>query len=353
LNQTDFRNLISGQTNSLAGKVLRPFLSLASAAYSAAINARNLLYDKELLKTHHVNAAVISIGNITTGGTGKTPLVIRLCKKIPQHYICAILTRGYKAHHSDEIAVLAQSCPNAKIIINPNRYKGSIEAINKFGANVLIMDDGFQHRRLHRDLDIVTIDATNPYGFGRLLPAGLLREPLTCLDRADVVVLTRCNQVTDNDLEKIEVKLKSLNSNLIIARSIHKPTYVILSDNKTPGIEELKNKKVFAFCGIGNPDSFFNTIRQLAATLVGSKSYNDHHRYTLSDINEIYEQAKRLKADFILTTQKDWTKITSLTAVKKDISFAYLAIELKFLTAEDKITQLIETILAGKIHKSK
>jgi tetraacyldisaccharide 4'-kinase len=126
-----------------------------------------------------------------------------------------------------------------------------------------------------------------------------------------------------------------------------------LSDNKTPGIEELKNKKVFAFCGIGNPDSFFNTIRQLAATLVGSKNYNDHHRYTPSDINEIYEQAKRLKADFILTTQKDWTKITSLTAVKKDISFAYLAIELKFLTAEDKITQLIETILAGKIHKSK
>jgi tetraacyldisaccharide 4'-kinase len=353
LNQADFRNLISGQTNSLAGKALRPFLSLAAAGYSAVINTRNFLYDKGLLKIHHPNAAVISIGNITAGGTGKTPLVIRLCNKISQPYIPAILTRGYKAHQSDEVAVLVQNCPNAKIIVNPDRIKGSDEAIGKFGANVLIMDDGFQHRRLHRDLDIVTIDATNPYGFGKLLPAGLLREPLTCLKRADAVVLTRCNQVTDNDLARLEENLKSVNPNLLIARSIHNPTYAISSGNKKLGIAELKNKKIFAFCGIGNPDSFLNTIRQIGATLLGSKIYNDHYQYTANDINEIYEQAERLKADFILTTQKDWAKITSLASPKKDVPLAYLAIELKFITAEDKITQLIETVLAGKIHKIK
>jgi len=353
LNQTDFHNLISGRTNSLAGKALRPFLGLAAAGYSAVINTRNFLYDKGLLNTRRVNATVISIGNITTGGTGKTPLVIRLCSKISQPYVPAILTRGYKTHQSDEVTLLAQSCPNAKIIVNPDRIKGSDEAIGKFGANVLIMDDGFQHRRLHRDLDIVTIDATNPYGFGRLLPAGLLREPLTCLKRADAVVLTRCNQVTDNELAKIEEKLKSINPNLTIARSIHNPTYVISSGNKKLGIEELKNKKIFAFCGIGNSDAFLSTIRQIAAIPVGSKSYDDHHRYTPGDINEIYEQAERLKADLILTTQKDWTKIAPLIAAKKAVPFAYLAIELKFITAEDKITQLIETTLAGKIHKIK
>jgi len=353
LNQNDFHRLISGQSNSIVGKALRPILSLAAVGYSAVIKTRNILYDKGLLKIHHANAAVISIGNITTGGTGKTPLVIWLCKKIPQHYVPAILTRGYKACQSDEVALLTQSCPNTKIIVNPDRIKGSAEAISKFGANVLIMDDGFQHRRLHRDLDIVTIDATNPYGFSRLLPAGLLREPFTCLKRADAVVLTRCNQVTGNDLAKIEEKLKSINPNLLIARSIHNPTYAISTGNKKLGIEELKNKKIFAFCGIGNPQAFLNTISQLAAILVSSKIYNDHYHYTPGDINEIYDQAERLKADFILTTQKDWTKIAPLAVSKKDVPLAYLAIELKFITAEDKITQLIETALVGKIHKIK
>jgi tetraacyldisaccharide 4'-kinase len=326
------------------------------------ISLRNFLYSKEWLKIHTADVTVISIGNITVGGTGKTPLVIWLCKFLQQKEIrCAVLTRGYKTHTqtratsderratTDEPAILTESCPQAKIIVNPNRVEGADEAIDKFGAKVLIMDDGFQHRRLHRDLDIATIDATCPFGYGRILPAGLLREPVTSLKRADAVVITRCNQVDKAELAELEDKLLRINSDMLIARSIHKPTCAKSISGEEINLDRLKGKKIFAFCGIGNPDAFFSTITKLGANLIDSKAYNDHHQYTDGCLVNIYEQAQRLKADLILTTQKDWTKIALLASVKNDVPFAYLAIELKFTDQEDKLRRLIEDALEGKI----
>ena len=197
------RRLISGQDIGFVAKVLRLFLSWAAIVYWLVIGVRNFLYSKGWLKTISVNAIVFSVGNITVGGTGKTPLVIWLCRFLAQKdFSCAILTRGYKAAFSiqrsnirvqdykDELAMLAENCPQAKIVVNSDRVAGAIRAINEFEARILIMDDGFQHRRLARDLDIVMIDATQPFGYGRLLPAGLLREPISSLKRADVVVIT-------------------------------------------------------------------------------------------------------------------------------------------------------------------
>jgi len=251
----------------------------------------------------------------------------------------------------DEPAILIESCPEVKVIVNPDRVAGAAEAVSKFGANTLIMDDGFQHRRLVRDLDIVTIDATRPFGYGKMLPAGLLREPIASLKRADAVVITRCDQITETELSEIEKKLGAINPNMIIARSRHAPTYVQSADNKEISLEHLKGKKIFAFCGIGNPEAFLNTIKQLKANLVGSKVYNDHHHYTNDYLADIYEQARGLKADLILTTQKDWTKIRRLALVKKDIPLAYIGIEIKFLAGEDKLRGLIEKTLAGKMPK--
>ena len=365
MNQDDYRKLVSGQATGFCAAILRLFLSIAAALYSAVIVLRNFLYSKSLLKAHRAGAPVICIGNITTGGTGKTPLVVWLCNLITKHSTlktqncsCAILTRGYKANQGallDEPAILAESCPRAKVVINPDRVAGASEAVSKLDADVLIMDDGFQHRRLARDLDIVAIDATRPFGYGKILPAGLLREPVSGLKRADAVIITRSDQVTDAELNRLEKKLRLINPDMIIAKSIHSPTYVKSADGRETAIEELKGKKIFAFCGIGNPDAFFSTIKKLGCDLVGSEIYDDHYHYTDEDIERIFKQAEHFKADMVLTTQKDWTKIlNSQFSIlnSKDIPLSYLAIEIKFLAAEDKLRDLIEHTLAGTITKN-
>jgi tetraacyldisaccharide 4'-kinase len=361
LNQGDWHKLVSRQKTGLSTAFLQSPLGIAACAYSIIIRLRNFLYSGDLLKAHRANAVVLSIGNITVGGTGKTPLVIWLCKFLQQKQIpCAILTRGYKTQGTrdeergaiDEPAILAESCPQARVIVNPNRVEAAAEAVNKFGAKMLVMDDGFQHRRLARDLDIVTIDATCPFGYGKLLPAGLLREPVASLKRVDAAVLTRCNQVSKSELNQIEKELQLINTNMIIAKSIHNPVFVKSIIGEKIAIEQLRNRKIFAFCGIGNPDAFLSTIKNTGASLVGSKIYNDHYRYTSGDINDINNHANHLEADLILTTQKDW-KAIPLKSVKKDIPLAYLAVEIKFIAGEDKLKQLIEGALAGKILKIK
>jgi tetraacyldisaccharide 4'-kinase len=364
VNQDDFHKLISGEKSGPGAVILRLFLRFAAVVYLAVIQIRNFLYSSGLLKVHHSKAVVISIGNITTGGTGKTPLVVWLCKKIisdtrfqMSNTQCAILTRGYKASVqeneflTDEPAIFSESCPEVKIIVNPDRIAGAEEAAIKFGTRVLIMDDGFQHRRLARDLEIITIDATEPFGYKRLLPAGLLREPASSLKRADAVVITRCNEIADNELNYIEDQLRQIKPDMVIARSIHAPAYVKSIDNKEIAIDTLMGKKVFAFCGIGNPDSFLTTIKNTGAEPVGSKIFNDHHHYTESCITDVLEQAEKLKANLILTTQKDQNKITRPATSNKKITIAYIGIVIKFLSGEEKLWCLIEKTLAGKMPK--
>jgi tetraacyldisaccharide 4'-kinase len=356
MNQDAYYKLISGKQKGTSAALLNFLLTSASIIYYLIIRLRNFFYDKHIFKAHHSQTPVISIGNITLGGTGKTPLVIWLCKQLSQNHNCAILTRGYKARNSycakrntDEPEMISKSCPNAKVIVNPNRVAGAAEAIGKFASKIIIMDDGFQHRRLVRDLDIVTIDATRPFGYGKIVPAGLLREPISSLKRADAIVITRCDTTSEPELNKLEEKLQEVNPEMIISRSIHAPAHVITINNKEINLQQLKSKKVFAFCGIGNPDAFLHTIRNLDCDITGSKIYNDHHNYTNKDLSEIYKQARLSKAEFILTTQKDWTKISLLNTTENDLTLAYIAIEFKFLTGEDKLRNLIQNKLAGKI----
>jgi tetraacyldisaccharide 4'-kinase len=383
------RRLISGQSTGWSASVLRFLLGVAAMGYTFAVRLRNILYSKGWLKAHHVDATVICIGNITTGGTGKTPLVVWVCNQIisnPKSQIsnfpCAILTRGYKAtkdprlktqDYSDEIAILAEDCPEAEVVINPDRVIGANRAINEFGAKVLIMDDGFQHRRLARDLDIVTIDATQPFGYDKMLPAGLLREPIPSLKRAGAVVITRCDQIAEMDLNALENRLRAVQPDIIVARSIHAPIRVQYIGRpvipakagiqkkgesvdscfrRNDNLEQLNRKKVFAFCGIGNPEAFLTTLRNLGCELIGSKTYDDHYHYTTQCLTDIYNQTEHLGADLILTTQKDWTKISRLMPAHTSISLAYLAIEIQFLAGKDQLSALIEDTLQGKIVKN-
>ncbi len=378
------RRLISGQSSGIGAFLLRALLRIASVAYSVVVRLRNSLYSKGWLRAHRVDATVICIGNITVGGTGKTPLVVWLCEQMAPRFRCAILTRGYKAtrnsiagtrHQADEPAMLAESCPQARIVVNPDRVAGAAEAIDKLGAELLIMDDGFQHRRLARDLDIVAIDATQPFGYGKMLPAGLLREPVTSLKRAGAVVFTRCDQVTGAELDKLEDHVRSVNSEAVAARSTHAAAYIEYLDlavipakagiqngdetvdsclRRNDSVGQLNGKRIFAFCGIGNPDAFLSTIRALGAELVGSRVYDDHHHYTDACLAEIRRQADDLEAALILTTQKDWTKLvsgfmSSISDSGQSPPFACLVIEIQFLTGENELKSLIESRLAGRI----
>jgi len=296
---------------------------------------------------------VISVGNITAGGTGKTPLVAWLAKYISSKKKCAILTRGYKAARDsvDEPALLARSVDNITVVVNPDRLAGAMDAINN-GAEVLILDDGFQHRRLARNVDIVTIDATRPFGYDRILPAGLLREPIKSLKRADAVIITRADQVEKNRIEEIERTAKTIKASLVIAAAIHKPLCIRDSRAVESQPAQLKDKKVFVFCGIGNPDAFSTTLKSLGATITGSMVFDDHYHYTKADVDRIAGNAKAVNAGLVITTEKDFSKIDAAWMTDVPVNFAYLAVEIELRAGAERITELIKKAIAGKISTS-
>ena len=368
MNQERFKKLVSGQSTGIIASVLRLLLNAVAVVYGLGILLRNWLFNGGYAKSYAVTAAglvtsdrtqaavpVISVGNITVGGTGKTPLVIWLCNLFHEQNInSAILTRGYKAvkGENDEPGMLAKNCHGSSVVVNPDRLAGAIEAVKKHKAQVLIMDDGFQHRQLHRDVDIVTIDAMQPFGYGRMLPAGLLREPVSALKRAQAVIITRCDLVSRNNLTELTATIKRINPNLIVAQTIHSPVLAISGDKQIP-VEELKDKKIYAFCGIANPEAFLATVGLVGANIIGSKIYDDHHNYTVDDVNDIYNEAAKSGAQIILTTEKDYNKISSPASGRSDLVLAYLAVRLQFVEGSDGIRELIERSLAGKIPRKR
>jgi tetraacyldisaccharide 4'-kinase len=352
MNQRDYRELVSGERQGVGAMLLRTALLAAALCYGAVVGMRNLLYGLGVLKAHRARGAVISIGNITVGGTGKTPLVIWVCKLLRERHIpCAVLTRGYKASGealSDEPAILAESLGDVGVVVNPDRVAGAADAVKRLGARVMVMDDGFQHRRLARDLDVVTVDATLPFGYGKMLPAGLLREPIRSLRRANAVVITRSDQVSEAELGELEGVLRRANPRLVTARTVHKVSCLKALDEAETPIEKLKGKRVYAFCGIGNPEGFVRTLEGLGAEVVGRRFFDDHHRYTDPEIREIEQEGAELKSDLILTTQKDRTKL-SPAAGAGNISVAYLSVDIDFRSGGEQFKGLIESALAGTI----
>ena len=346
MNQRSYRDLIAGTDGGFATRLLRRLLRIVSVIYAVGVCLRNWCYDKRLLKSFKVDAEVISVGNITAGGTGKTPLVIWLCRKLHRQGVrCAVLTRGYKVQDtdlSDEPAMLAKACPNAEVIVDADRVRGAKHAIDIHSAQVLIMDDGFQHRRLRRTLDIVTIDATCPFGFEKLLPAGLLREPLTAISRADAIVITRCDQAEADEIENIERKIDEISHGVTVAKAVHKPHFAKMLKGESLTIDQLKERKIIAFCGIGNPDAFLKSLEDLGLNILASKVYNDHHEYTEQDVSDLYEEGRKLEADLVLSTQKDWVKMALLSQRYEDIAFAYLAVELEFIDGVDRMEALLD-----------
>jgi tetraacyldisaccharide 4'-kinase len=366
IRQDDFKAIISGEREDAQAGIARCLLVAASLGYRLAVSIRNRLYDHRVLRTHRANAAVLSIGNLTTGGTGKTPLVAWMAGHLASKGIrLAILTRGYKAGNvhdvdhetapggpppvADEPAELAAMCPEAPVIVNPDRVAGAAEALRSHGTEVLLLDDGFQHRRLARDLDIVTVDVTLPFGYGKLLPAGLLREPTSGLKRAHAVVLTRCDQVSEGELLRIEDQIRTINRQLLICRAVHAPVAVRMPGEKNLDLQGLRGKQTFAFCGIGNPNAFFDTLERLGCVLVGSRSFDDHHEYTDRCLFQVHEEARKRKADLLLTTQKDWTKIAYLRHPIQKPPLACVIVRIELISHAAELTALISQALGGRM----
>lgn len=292
------------------------------------MNARNRLYDKGVFDSFDLGAKTISVGNITTGGTGKTPLVAYIAKYlIGTGEIVCILTRGYgrsdpkkrilvsdgqgilatPEEAGDEPFELAKKLNGKAIIIaDADRVSAGEWAMREFGVTRFMLDDGFQHRRVKRDLDIVCIDATNPFWGGAMLPAGRLREPLANLARADVIVITRSDLVDDISNLKSEIADLAPEARIFTAQNRSQ-----IVDLKTGSEVSASEKAVLAFCGLGNPDGFFKQVALVGIEVLSSRPYRDHYRYTESDIHDLENEARRVGAECLLTTAKDAVKLSN------------------------------------------
>ncbi len=268
-----------------------------------------------------VNAHVVSVGNITAGGTGKTPAVIeRASKELAKGKKVAVLTRGYGTPSDvplvisddldpddyykklgDEPALILNKLPQVIVFKGANRVASAQCAVNEYGCDLLLLDDGFQYTFLHRDENIVLIDAANPFGNGHLIPRGILREPLTHLSRATEIVLTRCDQQTD--LETTVAVIKRHTDNVPLRKTAHAPTNLIrASDGSRGSLDLLRETEITALCGIGNPDAFFATLEALGATINKRVVFADHSTVSPENIP---------KEGMVVATEKDGVRLTS------------------------------------------
>jgi len=311
-----YRSLVSGQTGGFWPTVQRCGLWAASVPYRWGMGLRNRLFDLGWKQAVRVAAPVVSVGNLTLGGTGKTPCVEYVARFYREHDLqAAILSRGYQpsgesSSCNDEALVLEQNLPDVPHLQGADRAALAQVAIAELESEVLILDDGLQHRRLARDLDIVLLDATEPWGHGYHFPRGLLREGPANLRRAGAVVLTRCDQVTDAALATLRRDVQRHAPQAVLAESVHRPLAWLDADGQSTPLEQLSGRPLLAFCGLGNPDAFRRSLTALGLPPVEFRSFPDHHEYTRADVQDLHAWARQQPEGTVLaTTQKDLVKL--------------------------------------------
>jgi tetraacyldisaccharide 4'-kinase len=286
-------------------------LWLASIPYGWAVAARNWLYDRGWKRSERARVPVVSVGNLTAGGTGKTPCVEYVARFYRQHgRRVAILSRGYgsAAGRNDEARVLEQNLPDVPHLQGADRVALAAVAVEELESEVLVLDDAFQHRRLARDLDLVLVDVTDPWGHGYLLPRGLLRDCPRRLRQAGVVVLTRCDLVPADEVAAVRRRVAELAPGVPVVETTHRP--VELVNGAAVALERLQDRPVAAFCGLGNPEGFRRTLLGLGAKLTAFRTFPDHHAYTRADVADLTAWGRLQAPDCVLvTTQKDLVKL--------------------------------------------
>jgi len=345
INSGKLLDIVSGRRSGLLAILIRFGLGCLTPVYRLGVWWRNRRFESGRSSVKEVSVPVISVGNLTTGGTGKTPMVMWVSVLLRSCSLrFAIVSRGYgqtntSGGQNDEALELEHRLPDVPHLQDADRAKIAQIAIDEMQSQVILLDDGFQHRQLKRDLDIVLIDATLPFGYNRLLPRGLLREPLSNLSRADAIVLTRCNTIDSRATNQIRERVQHYAPGAIWARSKTVAEQWLQYNGRTMPIRDLKGKKVLAFCGIGNPKGFEHSLLQLDVTVVRQLDFPDHHPYSPEDAKSIESVADQLRVDTIVCTHKDLVKL-GVNQLGRLPLYALL-IHIEFVEGEQELADLI------------
>jgi tetraacyldisaccharide 4'-kinase len=349
--------------------LLQGLLRCASFGYLQLHKTRQFAYRMGLKSSARLPCKVISIGNITLGGTGKTPFAEKVARGLQKEgHRVAILSRGYGAQKrkdevvvvsdetrivsdfpraGDEPLVLAKNCPGVPVIVARYRSEAGQKAVEEFGASVCVLDDGFQHWQLARDCDIVLLDASKPLRDLRIFPSGTLREPLSALRRADIVVLMEKDDQETQPGRMMEELQHMGFKGPIFSATYHAEALVPFSGSPVQSPESLRGKRVVAICGIAQPQSFFAMLRRCGADLVRTCAYDDHYIYQREDIETLRHVVQSLKPDIVVTTQKDFVRMVRHRT--DDLPIHYLKIEVAFRPAEDeeRLLSILRQVITG------
>ncbi len=300
--------------------------------YALGLSIHRAMYRTGIARPYRPPVRTISVGNITVGGTGKSPLVEFICVEMGRQGRRAVVVRRDRAGFpsgadlSDEEKVFSENVPETPQVAGRNKAD-CVKQACALEPDVVIVDDGFQTISLERDFDIVTVDATSPFGNGNLLPAGTLREPPSALRRADAVVLTRCDEIKPTEKDSILTELRQMtDAEIFEARYIADEIMTLGDGSMAPSA--ISGKKIFAFCGIGNPDGFFRTLERLGCVIAGRRVFRDHHVYRADDLRTIEKDAEDSGADMIVTTQKDAVRLRSLEHLKREIHYLKIHLDI-------------------------
>lgn len=327
-----FHDLASGHANGIAASITRCGMWLASKGYGLGVGIRNRLYDWQWLAVTRARIPVISVGNLTSGGTGKTPCVEYLARFFRERgHRVTILSRGYgtKNGPNDEALLLEENMVDVPHLQGADRVALAARAIEQLQAEILILDDGFQHRRLARDFDIVLIDASDSWGHDHLLPRGLLRETKRGLRRADAIIITRSDLA--NDIHGLHSEIRRwLRADIPIVHSVHQPMEWMRHSETPCQPTCFGGRTAGAFCGLGNPASFRKTLQGLDIEIADWRTFPDHHAYSPNDIQDLRRWAEKLPKDaLVLTTQKDAVKLPVAELAGRELWSLRIGMELR------------------------
>jgi len=374
-----FLELMDGRRREWYDRILIDILFIASRFYRMVIQFRIWMYDKRVIRNHALGCLVVSIGNLSCGGTGKTPVVEVFARTLSEKgRKVAILSRGYRSkkrsflhrlaqrfrsqkielppkvvsdgknlllesdYAGDEPYMLASNLRKVAVLVDKDRVKSGLYAVEQYQTDVIILDDGFQYLMLKPHINIVLVDSTDPFGNGNTLPRGILREPIKNIRRADYIFLTKSDG--SHKLRHLKNFLRRHTRRAEIIECCHKPKHLVrmFSGGGHEPLEKLKGAKVAALSAIAKPESFEGFLEQLGAGLVLRDHYADHHRYTQQEIIDFINQAKAEGAEFIVTTEKDAVRIPKLD--RCDVPIYYLRIEIDILSGQESFDQCISRI---------
>jgi tetraacyldisaccharide 4'-kinase len=310
LDAADYLDLVSGHRRGFGAAIQRAALHAATGPYALAVGVRNRLFDWGWRRIHRTAVPVVSVGNLTVGGTGKTPCVEYIARFYSDRdWRVAILSRGYGSNSgpNDEALLLEENLPAVPHLQAADRMALATSAVEELESEVLVLDDGFQHRRLGRTLDLVLIDSTQPWGFGHLLPRGLLRESPRSLRRATAVLLTRCDAVPH--VGELTAQVRRYAPAVPVIETVHRPLAWVNADGQEQPVEAFRGRPALAFCGIGNPESFRRTLEQIGITVTEFRPFPDHFAYGRRDVDGLERWAEAARGGLLLTTQKDLVKL--------------------------------------------